>query len=102
VNVFHVNGDDKLIAFHRWQNGGPGDDVVVVLNFGNRAYSSYTIGFPRPGAWHVRFNSDWSGYSSDFGNHHSYDTTAALEGLHNMPCRGNVGIGPYTAILLSQ
>lgn len=102
VKVFHVNGDDKVIAFHRWQEGGPGDDVVVVLNFGNRAYDSYSIGFPRAGAWFVRFNSDWSGYSFDFGNYHSYDTTAALESLHDMPCRGNVGIGPYTAVILSQ
>ena len=102
VNVFHVNGDDKVIAFHRWQEGGPGDDVVVALNFGNRAYDSYSIGFPRSGSWYVRFNSDWSGYSFDFNNHHSYDTTAAWESLHGMPCRGNVGIGPYTAVILSQ
>ena len=40
VNVFHVSHDDKVIAFHRWDQGGPGDDVVVVLNFGNRAYPS--------------------------------------------------------------
>lgn len=32
VNVFHVNDKDKAIAFHRWDNGGAGDDVVVVLN----------------------------------------------------------------------
>jgi 1,4-alpha-glucan branching enzyme len=91
-----------VIAFHRWQEGGPGDDVVVALNFGNRAYDSYSIGFPRSGSWYVRFNSDWSGYSFDFSNHHSYDTTAAWESLHGMPSRGNVGIGPYTAVILSQ
>jgi 1,4-alpha-glucan branching enzyme len=101
-NVFHVNATDKVIAFHRWKDGGPGDDVVVVLNFGNRAYPSYSIGFPRPGTWYVRLNSDWSGYSSDFGNHYSYDTTADFGGIHEMPCRGNIGIGPYTAIILSQ
>ena len=48
--------------------GGPGDDVIVLLNFANRAYESYTFGFPRAGIWQVRFNSDWSGYSADFGN----------------------------------
>jgi 1,4-alpha-glucan branching enzyme len=100
--VFHVNPFDKLIALHRWQEGGPGDDVVVVLNFGSRGYASYTIGFPRLGTWHVRFNSDWSGYSPDFGNHHSYDTTAGWGSRDNMPCAGNVGLGPYTAIILSQ
>jgi 1,4-alpha-glucan branching enzyme len=102
TNVFHVNSADKVIAFHRWQYGGPGDDVVIVLNFGNHAYTNYTIGFPRPGTWYVRFNSDWSGYSADFGNMHSYDTTAISEGWHGMPCSGNIGIGPYTAIILSQ
>ena len=102
VNVFHVNQADKAIAVHRWQDGGPGDDVVVVLNFANRAYPSYAIGLPRPGTWHVRFNSDWSGYSPDFGNHHSYDTAANWGERDGMPCHANVGIGPYTAIILSQ
>jgi len=41
VNVHHVNNADKMIAFHRWENGGPGDDVVIVANFGNRSYDSY-------------------------------------------------------------
>jgi 1,4-alpha-glucan branching enzyme len=102
THVFHVNPQDKVVAFHRWQAGGPGDDVVVVLNFKNQAYASYTIGFPRPGYWYVRFNSDWDGYSPNFGNHSSYNTTADWGGLHEMPCHGNVGIGPYSAIILSQ
>jgi len=59
---------DAVIAFHRWENGGPGDDVVIVANFGNRGYGSYTLGFPRAGNWRVRFNSSWQGYSPDFGN----------------------------------
>jgi len=47
-------------------------------------------------------NSDWNGYSPDFGNHLSYDTTATQPGTDGMPYSGNVGIGPYTAIILSQ
>lgn len=102
VNVFHVNDTDKLIAFHRWENGGPRDDVVVVLNFANRSYPSYTIGFPRDGLWKVRFNSDWNGYSSDFTNMAGYDTVANQPGTHGLPFQGNVGIGPYSALILSQ
>lgn len=105
VNVHHVNNADKVIAFHRWENGGPGDDVVVVLNFGNRSYNSYTLVFPKEGTWYVRFNSDWQGFSSDFGNHPGYDTTAdrAIWGdTDSMPFAGNVGIGPYSALILSQ
>jgi 1,4-alpha-glucan branching enzyme len=102
LHVHHVNQADKVIAFHRWENGGPCDDVLVIANFANRGYASYTLGFPRSGSWKMRFNSDWDGYGEDFGNHFSYDTTAFDGPMDNMPCHGNVGLGPYTAIILSQ
>lgn len=102
VNVHHVNNSDKMIAFHRWENGGPGDDVIVVANFADRNYDSYTIGFPRGGTWYVRFNSDWNGFSPDFGNKAGYDTTAGQPGTHGMPFSGNIGIGPYSVLILSQ
>ena len=102
LNVHHVNNHDKVIAFHRWANGGPGDDVVVVANFANRGYDSYSLGFPRAGGWRVRFNSDWNGYSADYGNHPGYDTWTSDGGQDGMPCRANVGIGPYSVLILSQ
>jgi len=68
----------------------------------NQPYGSYSIGFPREGSWRVRFNSDWNGYSPDFGNQLSYDTTALQPGRDGLPCSGNVGIRPYNAIILSQ
>ena len=101
VNVYHVNDYDKLIAFHRWGDGGPGDDVVVVANFANRGYASYNLGFPTEGLWRVRFNSDWRGYSTDFGDHTSYDTYAGPGAKDGLPCNGDVGVGPYSAIILS-
>ena len=76
VNVFHVNNNDKLVAFHRWMNGGAGDDVIVVCNFKDQSWGKYRIGLPRPGVWKVRFNSDWEGYSEDFGNFFSPDVTS--------------------------
>ncbi len=91
-----------MIAFHRWQDGGPGDDVVVVANFANRSYDSYCLGFPRAGRWRVRFNSDWQGYSKDFGNHLSCDTVTEYGSQDQMPCHANVGIGPYSVLILSQ
>ena len=102
VNVHHVNDADKLVAFHRWDAGGPRDDVVVVANMANRAYDSYTIGFPRAGLWRVRLNSDWAGYDAEFGGYDSYDTAAAPGGHDDMPCGGNLRIGPYSVVILSQ
>jgi 1,4-alpha-glucan branching enzyme len=72
------------------------------LNFANRAYTNYAMGFPRHGTWHLRFNSDWVGYSPDFGNHYGYDALAEWGGMDDLPCWGNVGIGPYTALVFSQ
>jgi len=102
IHVHHLNNDDKLIAFHRWENGGPGDDVVVIANFANRSYGSYTIGFPRAGWWRVRFNSDWQGYSNDFGGQLGYDTMTSNDPADGMPVQANVGIGPYSVLILSQ
>ncbi len=102
VNVFHVNDRDQLIAFHRWDRGGPRDDVVVVANFANRAYDSYTLGFPRAGKWRIRLNSDWRGYSPDFGDHPTFDAMADGGPKDGLPASGSVSVGPYSAIILSQ
>lgn len=102
VHVHHRNERDHVLAFHRWQAGGPGDDVIVVANFGCRGLANYTLGMPRAGRWRVRFNSDWSGYDPEFGNFFSYDTDAVAGGRDGMPASANVGIGPYSVIILSQ
>jgi 1,4-alpha-glucan branching enzyme len=102
INVFHVNPIDKVIAFHRYQNGGPGDDVIIVANFGNRSYANYRIGLPRAGHWQVRFNSDWNGYSNDFGNFFSYGTSTEQGYADGLSFYANVGIGPYSAVIYSQ
>lgn len=102
VNVHHVNNTDKLVAFHRWDSGGAGDDVIVVANFSSTGYSSYNIGFPSSGTWKVRFNSDWNGYDTGFGNWSSNNTTAVSGAKDGMSYNANVGIGPYTVIILSK
>lgn len=107
VNVFHINDQDKLVAFHRWHAGGPRDDVVVVANFANRTHLGYSIGLPHPGTWRVRFNSDDQAYDSSFGHHLCPDVIAApADGPGNpidgMPCWGNITIAPYTVLILSQ
>jgi 1,4-alpha-glucan branching enzyme len=102
LNFHHLNNTDKVIAFHRWDQGGAGDDVVVLVNMANRSYDSYRIGMPRTGLWRVRFNSDWKGYSADFTNHPSSDTQADGGAQDGMPCSAAFGLGPYSAVILSQ
>jgi 1,4-alpha-glucan branching enzyme len=102
VNVFHVDNGAKVVAYHRWDQGGAGDDVVVVANFSNVPYPSYRIGFPRGGTWHVRFNGDWNGYSPRFASTPSNDTAASGGGQDGLGFSGSVGVGPYSVVILSQ
>lgn len=102
VAVHHVNDDDNVLAYHRWNHGGPRDDVVVLLNLANHSYDAYRVGLPRKGRWRVRLNSDWAGYSDDFGAQESYDTTSDDRPVDGMPCSASIGLGPYAALVLSQ
>lgn len=102
VNVFHVNDGDKVIGYHRWQNGGAGDDVVVVANFSGTTFYNYNLGMPHWGMWRVRFNSDWSGYSPDFANTPTFDTDANGAPKDGMGQSANVTIGAYSVVILSQ
>jgi 1,4-alpha-glucan branching enzyme len=49
---------DKVNAYHRWDAGGPRDDVVVIANFAHRGPFFYKAGLPGGGVWRIRFNSD--------------------------------------------
>jgi 1,4-alpha-glucan branching enzyme len=102
VNVFHKNAEGKVFAFHRWLRGGAYDDTVVVANFSGHGYDTYRLGLPRAGCWHVRFNSDWEGYSPDFRGHPSDDLQARAEPMDDLPASGEISIGPYTLIIMSH
>jgi 1,4-alpha-glucan branching enzyme len=101
LNILPVMADNVLV-YHRWDQGGVGDDVMVVCNFSNVGYASYAIGLPQGGVWQVRFNSDAGMYDASFSNWNSFDTLADRAGLNGMPFSGKVGIGPYSCVILSQ
>jgi 1,4-alpha-glucan branching enzyme len=106
LNVFHINNEEKIIAFHRWQDGGAGDDVVVIANFANKLHPGYTVGLPHLGMWHVRLNSDNGRYDPQFLNVTCPDIIAAPArenlAIDNMPYLGNVPLSPYSFLILSQ
>ena len=102
VQVFHRHDERKIIAFHRWDKGGPADDVVVVANFFHEAQEGYVIGFPAAGIWKLRFNSDWQGYNDDFSNHPSTDALAEPGDYDGLPCQAPISIGPYSVLIFSQ
>jgi 1,4-alpha-glucan branching enzyme len=102
LNVFHLDNGNKTLAYHRWENGGAGDDVVVVTNFSNLPLQNLNIGFPRQGQWHVLFNSGANLYDPGFINGDSFDTTANSGGKDGLSFNANVSVGPYSVVILSQ
>ena len=113
LNTFHQNQADNVMAYHRWHQGGPGDDVVVVVNLSHLAHQNYKLGFPSAGTWRLRLNSDWNGYSRGFSNQACSDVVAGTEGSEKsrnpnaverdgFPAAGTINIGPYSVLLFSQ
>ncbi|MDD2784062.1 MAG: alpha-amylase family glycosyl hydrolase [Sulfuricurvum sp.] len=102
TQVYHMNNERKLIAYHRWDKGGASDDVVIVANFLHEAQENYVIGLPAEGAWKLRFNSDWEGYNDDFGNYPSGDVIAIEGEYDGMPFHAVVSIGSYSVVIFSQ
>ena len=105
VHLHHFNEQDKVLGFHRWDQGGARDDVVVIASFSNRDIEQdYRVGFPRGGKWLIRFNSDWKGYSRDFrdvGNAGGV-IEAEAEGRDGLAFSGPVRIPAYGLLILSQ
>lgn len=99
INIFHLNERDKLLAYQRWDRHGPGDDVVVLINFGCRAWDRYEIGMPAAGRWKLRFNSDAATCSEDFGDHPGLDVDAGPEPMDGLAVRAAVSIGPYSGLI---
>lgn len=102
VHCFHINNHDKVLAMHRWDQGGPGDDVVVAFNFSNRPLHDYRIGFPHGGLWNLRFNSDAPVYDSDFGETYATDAMAHPFAYDNLNFSSIVTLPAYSALIFSQ
>jgi 1,4-alpha-glucan branching enzyme len=102
TRVYHLHEERKVIAFHRWDQGGAGDDVVIVANFLNEPQEDYVIGFPAAGTWTLRFNSDWQGYSDDFAGHPSTNAVTEPGAYDAFPYRATLSIGPYSVLIFSQ
>ena len=102
VTVHHVNTEAGVLGWHRWLEGGPRDDVIVLANFSTGTYPDYHVGVPRAGRWRVRFNSDWDGYDPEFETVDSNDADSEGKTHDGMAQRITVGLGSYSVVILSQ
>ena len=92
-----VDNVNKLIAFNRWNSANPTQSAVVIGNFTSNTVNNYSLSFPSAGNWYVQLNSDSTAYGPDYGNIGSPVVTAS-----GSPATGNITLGPYSALILSQ
>lgn len=102
VAIIRADNEKKVLVMHRWQNVGPKDSVMVILNFSTETFDDYKVGFPRAGKWHLRFNSDSNNYDSEFSNLSITDLETMDGDYDNYPVFVSVQIPPYTALIYSQ
>jgi len=96
IEVFHEDPTNHVIAYHRWLNGGPQDDVLVIINCSDQRFTDYKLPAPIEGTWHVRFNSSWKGYSPDFNQTEVYSVTSDDESQFT------IELSDYNVIILTQ
>jgi len=77
VRVSHVNSDAGVIVYHRWDEGGAGDDVIVIVNFSRDRFPRYKVGAPQGGVWKVRLDTSIVDVTSASW-HQSLDQAAAF------------------------
>ncbi len=102
VQVIREDNERKILVMHRWQNGGPKDSVVVVLNFSTETFEDYKVGFPRAGKWNLRFNSDSEQYDPEFSNQAVIDIETMDGDYDGFPVHAALHVPPYTALIFSQ
>jgi len=100
--IYHVNDDNNVIAFQRWADHGPGDDVVAVVNMGVTDRESYRIGLPSSGTWKVRINSDSNLYGDMGSNAGPAEITAENEAADGLPASASLTVPSYSMLVLSQ
>lgn len=100
--VTRVDEEKNVIVFHRYHEGGPGDDVVVVANFSHRSYESFRVGFPAPGDWHERLNSDQTIYGDDFTSSRGEPVAAQETEWDQLPWSAELRLPAYSLLIYSQ
>jgi len=96
LNVFHQDASNFVMAYHRFEKGGKGDDTIIIVNFGAHKHHRYDVTFPIPGTWQLRFNSSWKGYSSDFYETHQEAVTTDEHGV------ATLALADYSVVIFSQ
>lgn len=102
MNIFHVDHENKVLAFQRWQEDQADSSVVVIANFGSRNMEGYTVGFPAAGEWSTRFNSNSQLYDDNFDDMGIAQVMAEEQGADGLPAMASVNLPAYALLILTR
>lgn len=102
ILVSHVNDAENLVAFQRWADHGPGDDVMVIVNLSNNTKEAYRIGLPDKGTWYLRLNSVAKDYGTEFPAEARSKLKAERHGYDGLAYSAEVAISPYSLLIYSR
>lgn len=100
IEILHRNDADKVIAYRRF--GASGEDVLVLVNMKNRAYTRYDVGVPAGGTYRVRVTSDRKAYGADFPEASASTVTALAQPYDGKPNTLPVAVGAYGVVVLTR
>ena len=99
TQILLQDDEQKLLVFHRWELGGPSDDVVVALNFSNEILQDVPVPFPHNGQWRLRFNSARPDYDLATTEHEWSDLTLVED---TPEPTAELTLAPYGILIFSQ
>ena len=100
VEIVQRNDAAKVIAYRRY--GASGQDVLVLVNLANKAYTRYDLGVADPGPWRIRLSTDRAAYGADFPVGPTGSVMAVAGAKDGKPYTLSLAIGAYGALVLSK
>jgi 1,4-alpha-glucan branching enzyme len=100
VEVLHRNDDAKVIAYRR--HGASGQDVIVIVNLRNKAYTEYDIGVADAGPWRIRLDTAWLRYGDDFAGGQAGSVSTRVQQKDGRPFTLPLVLDAYSAMILSR
>ena len=101
IEIVHFNQENKILAYIRDEENGGNEPVLVILNFGNRAFEDYGVGIEEGRQWKLTLNSVAEKHDEDFTHTDASDLKSEESGTDNKPWTGKVDIPAYGALVFT-
>jgi 1,4-alpha-glucan branching enzyme len=102
TQILRCDQEKKVIAFHRFEQGGAKDSVVVVINFSCQTHGDYKIGLPAEGTWSLRLNSDDAQYDDSFRGEGMINVDTHSGEMDGFGVHGAFELPAYSVLIYSQ